>query len=104
MPNDGRVLSENKALVERFLKDLDEDIGAIDDFFAPGCRAHLPGSNLPVDREGFKIFVGMLYAATPQRLHEELKIGPNRPVLISLCNMDSGERRRSGFASCGPLD
>ena len=70
MVKDGGVPSENKAMVERFLKHLDEDIGAIDEFFSPGCRAHLPGSNLPVDREGFKQFVGMLYAAFPDLHHE----------------------------------
>lgn len=70
MVKDGGTPSENKATVERFLKDLDEDIGAIDEFFSPDCKVQLPGSDLPVDREGFKKFVGMLYAAFPDLHHE----------------------------------
>lgn len=70
MVNDGGTQSENKAIVERFLKELDEDIGAIDEFFSLDCRVHLPGSDLLVDREGFKKFVGMLYAAFPDLHHE----------------------------------
>jgi len=62
--------SENKALVQRFLKHLDRDIRAIDEFFAPRCLAYLPGNNLPLDREGFKQFAGMLYAAFPDLHHE----------------------------------
>lgn len=70
MIKDGGTPSENKAIVERFLKNLDEDICAIDEFFSHDCRVHLPGSDLPVDREGFKKFVGMLYAAFPDLHHE----------------------------------
>lgn len=62
--------SDNKAVVEHFLRVLDENIGAINEFFSPDCRVHLPGSDLPVDREGFKKFVGMLYAAFPDLYHE----------------------------------
>lgn len=81
MVKNGGVPSENKAMVERFLKDLDEDIGAIDEFFSPGCRAHLPGNNLPADREGFKAFVGMLYAAFPDLHHKiEQQIGEGNKV------------------------
>ena len=70
MVKDGDTPSQNKAIVKRFLKDLDEDIDAIDEFFSPGCRAYLPGGNLPADREGFKQFVAMLYAAFPDLHHE----------------------------------
>lgn len=70
MMKDGGTPSENKTTVERFLNNLDENIGAIDEFFSSDCRIHLPGSDLPVDREVFKKFVGMLYAAFPDLHHE----------------------------------
>jgi predicted ester cyclase len=81
MVEDDGIPSENKAIVKRFLKNLDEDIGAVDEFFSPGCRAHLPGSDLSVDREGFKKFVSMLYAAFPDLHHEiEHQIGEENEV------------------------
>ncbi len=81
MVKNGGIPNENKAIAERFLKDLDEDIGAIDKFLSPGCRAHLPGNNLPVDRQEFKEFVGMLYTAFPDLHHEiEQQIGEGNKV------------------------
>ncbi|MBA4417277.1 MAG: ester cyclase [Syntrophus sp. (in: bacteria)] len=78
---EGGAPSENKAMMERFLRDLDEDIGAIDKFLSPDCQTHLPGSNLPVDREGFKMFVCMLYTAFPDLHHEiEHQIGEGEKV------------------------
>lgn len=54
--------------------------------FSPDCRTHLPGSNLPVDREGFKKFVGMLYKAFPD-LHHEIEY-----------QLSGQSRQRSGYA------
>lgn len=70
MVKDGGTPSENKVIVENFSKALDEDIGSVDEFFSPDFQAHLPGSNIPVNREGFKEFVGMLYATFPDLHHE----------------------------------
>ncbi len=102
MVKDGDTQSQNKAIVKRFLKDLDENIDAIDEFFSPGCRAYLPGSNLPVDREGFKTFVAMLYAAFPDLHHEiEHQIGERDKVasLVTVRGTHEGDFR--GISSTG---
>jgi predicted ester cyclase len=81
MVKDNGAPSKNKAMMQHFLKGLDEDIGTIDKFLSPDCRAYLPGSNLPVDREGFKKFVGMLYTAFPDLHHGlEHQIGEGNEV------------------------
>ena len=61
---------KNKALMKAFLSELDKNVAAIDSFFTPDCRAHIPGNLSPADRSGFKQFVGMLYAAFPDLTHE----------------------------------
>jgi predicted ester cyclase len=60
---------QNKAVMRIFLEKLDKDISAIDEFFIPDCIAHLPGFPLPTNREGFRQFVAMLYAAFPDLHH-----------------------------------
>ncbi len=61
---------EIKAVIKNFLARLDADIGAVEEFLSPDCSAHLPGQNVPLDRNGFKGFAGMLYAAFPDLHHE----------------------------------
>ncbi|MCG6534413.1 MAG: ester cyclase [Syntrophales bacterium LBB04] len=56
---------KNKALMRLFLEKLDKDISAIEEYFIPDCVAHLPGIPDPTNREGFRQFVAMLYAAFP---------------------------------------
>lgn len=63
---------QNKILIRTFLKKLDENISAIEEFFIPDCPAHLPGMSEPTDRDGFRQFVAMLYTAFPD-LHHEVK-------------------------------
>jgi predicted ester cyclase len=60
---------QNKALIRDFLIELDNGLDAIDHFFSPHCVAHLPGTEDPTDREGFKAFVSMLYTAFPDLRH-----------------------------------
>lgn len=60
---------QNKALIRDFLIELDKDLDAIDHFFSPNCVAHLPGTEDPTDREGFKAFVNVLYTAFPDLRH-----------------------------------
>ncbi|WP_051409320.1 ester cyclase [Syntrophorhabdus aromaticivorans] len=62
-------IGANKAILEHFLKELDEGIDAVDKFFSPVCSAYLPGNTLPVNRDGFKQFVEMLYSAFPDLRH-----------------------------------
>ncbi len=63
---------QNKAIIRIFLGKLDENRSAIEEFFIPGCPAHLPGISTPTDREGFRQFVAMLYTAFPD-LHHVVK-------------------------------
>ncbi len=63
---------QNKATIRIFLEKLDKDISAIEEFFIPDCPANLPGIPGPTDREGFRQFVAMLYAAFPD-LHHTVK-------------------------------
>ena len=63
------TLDQNKAVMLRFLEELDKNRAAIDTFFSPSCLAHLPGNPEPTDREGFKYFVGLLYTAFPALHH-----------------------------------
>lgn len=60
---------QNKAIMRMFLEKLDKDISAIDEFFIPDCIAYLPGFPDPTNREGFRQFVAMLYAAFPDLHH-----------------------------------
>lgn len=60
---------QNKATIRIFLEKLDENISAIEKYFIPDCPAHLPGIPDPTDREGFRQFVAMLYAAFPDLHH-----------------------------------
>ncbi|HEY3278667.1 MAG TPA: ester cyclase [Syntrophorhabdaceae bacterium] len=94
MVKDSGATSESKTIVERFLKNLDKNLNAIDEFFSPGCRAYLPGNSLPVDREGFKGFVDMLYTAFPDLHHEiEHQIGEEKEVasLVTVRGTHKGE-------------
>ncbi len=61
---------QNKTLIYRFLAELDKRPTAINEFFAPGCRAYLPGSPEPTDLEGFRQFVALLYTAFPDLQHK----------------------------------
>ena len=61
---------KNKAIVRRFIEEMDSDLSVIDVFCAPDSIAHLPGSPAPTDRQGFKTFAALLYAAIPDLRHE----------------------------------
>ncbi len=75
------VPDKNKALIRAFLSELDKNVTAIDTFFSSNCRAHIPGSPSPTDRNGFKQFVGMLYGAFPDLTHEiELQLAEGYTV------------------------
>lgn len=94
MTKDGDSSNENKSMVTRFLRDLDGDIGAVDDFLPSDCRAHLPGSQFPVDREGFKQFVSMLYAAFPDLHHEieyQIREGNKVASLVTVRGTHKGD-------------
>ena len=68
--------------MNRFLEELDKDLTAIDIFFTPNCLAHLPGSSEPTNREGFKQFATLLYAAFPDLHHTvEDQIAENDKVV-----------------------
>lgn len=78
------IPDKNKALVRAFLSELDKNVTAIDTFFSSNCRAHIPGSPLPVDRDGFKQFVGMLYAAFPDLSHEIVLQVAEEELIVTL--------------------
>lgn len=80
------VLDKNKALVRAFLNELDKNVTALDGFFTPDCRAHIPGSPSPTDRNGFKQFVGMFYAAFPDLTHEIKFQAAEGDLVVSLVN------------------
>lgn len=63
---------QNKAMIRIFLKKLDKDISAIEEFVMPDCSVHLPGIPDLTNREGFRQFVTMLYNAFPD-LHHTIK-------------------------------
>jgi steroid delta-isomerase-like uncharacterized protein len=60
---------QNKALVNQFLKRLDENLPVIDEVCASLFVAHLPGSAQPASREGFAQFVSLFYLAFPDLCH-----------------------------------
>ena len=75
------IQDKNKALIKTFLSELDKNVTAIDAFFSPDCRWHLPGSPSPADRDGFKQFVGTLYTAFPDLTHQiDLQLAENDSV------------------------
>ena len=75
------TINQNKAVMRSFLEGLDKHLTTIDIYFSPTCLAHLPGSPEPTDREGFKRFVALLYAAFPDLHHKvEDQIGENDKV------------------------
>jgi predicted ester cyclase len=84
---------QNKAVVRIFLEKLDKNISAIEEFFIPDCPANLPGIP-PTDREGFRQFVAMLYAAFPDLHHTvEEQIAENDKVasIINVCGTHKGD-------------
>jgi predicted ester cyclase len=92
----------NKAFVTRFLKELDKDLTAVDEFFSPNCLAHLPGSSEPTNREGFKHFVTLLYAAFPDLKHTvEDQIAENDKVVTRLTARGSHRGDFQGIAPTG---
>jgi len=77
----------NKAIVRIFLERLDKDLSVIDDFFIADGLANLPGNSDPTNREGFRQFVAMLYAAFPDLHHTvENQIAEN-DMVASLVNV-----------------
>jgi predicted ester cyclase len=92
----------NKAVVRIFLERLDKDLSAIEDFFIADCLANLPGNPDPTNREGFRQFVAMLYAAFPDLHHTvEDQIAENDKV-ASLVNVRGTHRGDFlGIASTG---
>jgi predicted ester cyclase len=77
----------SKAIVRTFLERLDKDLSAIDDFLIADCLANLPGNPDPTNRDGFRQFVAMLYAAFPDLHHTvEDQIAENDKV-VSLVNV-----------------
>jgi predicted ester cyclase len=74
--------NQNKAIMRRFLTELDKNLAAIDAFLSPSCRTHLPGNPDPTDRAGFKEFVALLYTAFPDLHHQvEDQIAENDQVV-----------------------
>lgn len=61
---------KNKAIVRRFIEEMSSDLSVIDVLCAPNFIAHLPGNPAPTDRQGFKNFAALLYAAFPDLHHE----------------------------------
>lgn len=85
---------QNKAVMRTFLEKLDKDISAIDEFFIPDCIAYLPGFPSPTNREGFRQFVAMLYAAFPDLHHTmEDQIAENDKVVnhVNVCGTHLGD-------------
>lgn len=62
-------LEQNKALIIKFLKGLDESLGIIEEVCNSRFTAHVPGSPQPIDREGFRQFVSLFYLAFPDLCH-----------------------------------
>jgi predicted ester cyclase len=93
---------QNKAIVRIFLERLDKDLSAIEDFIIADCLANLPGNPDPTNREGFRKFVAMLYAAFPDLHHTvEDQIAENDKV-VSLVNVRGTHRGDFlGIASTG---
>ena len=92
----------NKAVMRIFLERLDKDLSAIEDFIIADCLANLPGNPDPTNREGFRKFVAMLYAAFPDLHHTvEYQIAENDKV-ASLVNVRGTHRGNFlGIASTG---
>jgi predicted ester cyclase len=85
---------QNKTTMRIFLEKLDKSISAIEEFFIPDCPAHLPGIPDPTDREGFRQFVAMLYAAFPDLHHTvEEQIAENDKVasIINVSGTHKGD-------------
>jgi len=88
------TISQNKGVMRSFLEELDKDLTAINKFFSPTCLAHLPGNPEPTDRQGFKDFVALLYAAFPDLQHKvEDQIAENDKVasLVTACGTHQGD-------------
>jgi predicted ester cyclase len=58
---------ESKALIRHIYEDSlsAHDLGKIDEYFAPDYVDHAPGTPGPMDREAFKQYIGMYFAAFP---------------------------------------
>ena len=92
----------NKAFVSRFLDELDRDVTAVEEFFAPNCLAHLPGNSEPTNREGFKGFVTLFYAAFPDLTHKvEDQIAEDDKVVTRVTAHGSHQGHFQGIAPTG---
>jgi predicted ester cyclase len=81
------IIDQNKATIRLFLEELDKSRSAIDDFFTSDYQAHLPGNPEPTNREGFRQFVAMLYAAFPDLHHQEENQIAENDIVVSLVNV-----------------
>jgi predicted ester cyclase len=73
-------MSGIKNVIREFLSQLDRHVPAVDIFVHPDCKVFLPGNDGAVDREHFRTFVEMLYAAFPDLQHT---------ILEQICERDS---------------
>jgi len=93
---------QHKVFIRRFLETLDRDLTAINDFFSPDCLSHLPGRATPTNREGFKQFVTLLYAAFPDLKHTvEDQIAENDKVVTRVTARGSHQGHFQGIAPTG---
>ena len=62
-------VEQNKLLVQRYVEQVvnEQNLGAIDEFFAPDYVCHMPGSPT-MDRDGIRGFFSMLHAAFPDQV------------------------------------
>ncbi len=96
------TIDQNKAVMRRFLEELDKHLPAIDTFLSPGCLAHLPGNPEPTDREGFKHFVASLYTAFPGLYHKvEDQIAENDKVVSLVAVFGTHQGDFQGIAPTG---
>jgi predicted ester cyclase len=59
----------NKTQIRIFLKKLDDGRDIVEEVCSSHFIGHLPGSREPVDRQGFKQFIGLFYQAFPDLHH-----------------------------------
>jgi predicted ester cyclase len=62
-------VEQNKTIIRRFLKKLDEGQDSIEEICSPQFIAHLPRSSEPTDRQGFKQFISLFYSSFPDLHH-----------------------------------
>ncbi len=63
-------IEENKALSRYWRDELDKgNWSVLDDYLTPNFTLHMPGSSVPIDREGMKQVLRSFYSAFPDLHH-----------------------------------